>query len=171
MWQILRQQLRNTHVYSAASRMVLTTMEWLRWVGSLELQVSFAEYCLFDRALLQKRPIVCFIVTTHVYSAASRMVLTTMGWLRLVGSLELQVSFAEYCLFDRAILPKRPIICFIVTTHVYSAVSCTVSTTMGWLWLVGSLKLQVSFAEYCPFYRAILQKRPIICFHCYHSCV
>jgi len=33
---------------------------------------------------------------------------------------------------------------------------------MGWLRLVGSLKLQASFAEYCLFYRALLQKRPII---------
>jgi len=33
-----------------------------------------------------------------------------MGWLRLVGSLELQVSFAEYRLFYRALLQKRPII-------------------------------------------------------------
>jgi len=34
--------------------------------------------------------------------------------------------------------------------------------TMGWLRLVGSLKLQVSFAEYSLFYRALLQKRPIL---------
>ena len=33
---------------------------------------------------------------------------------------------------------------------------------MGWLRLVGSFKLQISFAEYCLFYRARLQKRPII---------
>jgi len=33
---------------------------------------------------------------------------------------------------------------------------------MGWLRLVGSLKLYVSFAEYSLFYRALLQKRPII---------
>jgi len=33
-----------------------------------------------------------------------------MWWLRLVGSLKLQVSFAEYRLFDRAFLQKRPII-------------------------------------------------------------
>jgi len=33
---------------------------------------------------------------------------------------------------------------------------------MGWLRLVGSLKLYVSFAEYHLFYRALLQKRPII---------
>jgi len=33
-----------------------------------------------------------------------------MGWLRLVGSLKLQVSFAEYRLFSRALLQKKPII-------------------------------------------------------------
>jgi len=36
------------------------------------------------------------------------------------------------------------------------------STYMGWLQLVGSLKLQISCAEYTLFYRALLQKRPII---------
>ena len=33
-----------------------------------------------------------------------------MGWLRLVGSLKVQVSFAENRLFDRALLQNRPII-------------------------------------------------------------
>jgi len=33
-------------------------MRWLRFVGSLKLHVSFAEYSLFCRALLQKRPII-----------------------------------------------------------------------------------------------------------------
>jgi len=33
---------------------------------------------------------------------------------------------------------------------------------MGWLWLVGLINLQVSFAEYCVFYRALWQKRPMI---------
>jgi len=32
-----------------------------------------------------------------------------MGWLRLVGSLKVQVSFAEYSFFNRALLQKRPI--------------------------------------------------------------
>ena len=35
-------------------------------------------------------------------------------------------------------------------------------TGMGWLRLVGSFKSHVSFAEYSLFYRALLQKRPII---------
>jgi len=38
----------------------------------------------------------------------------------------------------------------------------TTKYAMGWLRLVGSLKLYVSFAEYRHFYRALLQKRPII---------
>jgi len=32
------------------------------------------------------------------------------GWLRLVGSLKLQVSFAENRLFHRALLQKKPMI-------------------------------------------------------------
>jgi len=43
-----------------------------------------------------------------------------MGWLRLVGSLNWYVSFAEYSLFYRALLQKRPIILrslLIVATH------------------------------------------------------
>jgi len=34
--------------------------------------------------------------------------MTHMGWLWLVGSLKILVSFAEYSLFCRALLPKRP---------------------------------------------------------------
>jgi len=36
----------------------------LRFVGSIKLHVSFAEYCLFYRALLQKRPIILSILLT-----------------------------------------------------------------------------------------------------------
>jgi len=41
-------------------------------------------------------------------------------------------------------------------------VSCDlfVRLAMGWLRLVGSFKLLISFAEYRLFYRALLQKRP-----------
>jgi len=34
--------------------------------------------------------------------------------------------------------------------------------TMGWLRLVGSIKLQASFTEYSLFCKALLQKRPVI---------
>jgi len=40
----------------------------------------------------------------------------SMGWLRSVGSIKLQVSLAEYRLFYRALLQKRPIILLILLT-------------------------------------------------------
>jgi len=44
------------------------------------------------------------------FSVESVMLGETMGWLRLVGSSKLQVSSAEYRLFYRDFLQKRPII-------------------------------------------------------------
>jgi len=51
-----------------------------------------------------------------------------------------------------------------ISGFVFSGTGCIymvsiVSVGMGWLRLVGSLKLFVSFAEYCLFYRALLKKR------------
>ena len=74
---------------------------------------------------------------------------TFMGWLRLAGSIKLQVSFAKEPYERDDILQKRPIIrslLIVATPH-----------GMAWLWLIGSL-LYVSFAEYHLFYRALLQK-------------
>jgi len=54
-------------------------------------------------------------------------------------------------------------VCITVYNKKYTHDNTWYSTSnMGWLRLVGSLKLQVSFAEYRLFYRALLQKRPII---------
>ena len=41
----------------------------------------------------------------------------TVGWLRSVGSIQLWVSFAEYRLFYRALLQKKPIIYSILLTE------------------------------------------------------
>jgi len=43
-------------------------MGWLRSVGSIKLWVSFAEYCLFYRALLQNRPMILSILLTNATS-------------------------------------------------------------------------------------------------------
>jgi len=43
-----------------------------------------------------------------------------------------------------------------------TAAVCLAAAAMGWLRSVGSIKSQVSFAEYRLFHRALLQKRPII---------
>jgi len=56
----------------------------------------------------------CVCVRESIYQSAALIDLLSdgaaMGWLRLVGSLKLQVSFAEYSLFYRALLQKRPVI-------------------------------------------------------------
>ena len=51
---------------------------------------------------------------------------------------------------------------FIRVTWLCHPCDRTRSNAMGWLRLVGSIKLQVSFAEYFPFYQALLQKKPTI---------
>ena len=76
-----------------------------------------------------------------------------MGWLQAVGSLESQVYFAEYSLFYKALLQKRPIICLIMALA---------ALDMGWLQVVGSLESQVYFSEYRLLYKGLLQKRPTI---------
>ena len=64
---------------------------------------------------MQKRPVI-------LHGGA----IVTMGWLRFVGSIKLQVSSAEYHLFYKALLSKRSVILHgagvvhgaaVVTTH------------------------------------------------------
>ena len=73
-----------------------------------------------------------------------------MGWLRLVGSLQIYVSFAEYRLFSRVLWQKRPMILrsllIVATLYVYIMTYVYRHMSMGWLRLVGSLQIQVSFA-------------------------
>ena len=56
---------------------------------------------------------------------------TDMGWLRIVGSIKWWVSFAEYSLFYRALLQKRPTLLSILLTEAtqYKHSSCTYSAT------------------------------------------
>ena len=59
----------------------------------------------------------------HIYMLSSMGVAPDMGWLRLVGSLYLQVSIAEYSRFSKALVHKRPIISrsllIVATPYVY----------------------------------------------------
>ena len=125
-------------------------MGWLRLVGSFKLYVSFAEYGLFYRSLLQKGLIFflwqCTAQKTdrkEPYCLRRAGARYSMGWLRLVDSFKLYVSFAEYGLFYRSLLQRR----------------AGARYSMGWLRLVGSFRVHVSFAEYRLFYRSRLQKR------------
>jgi len=84
------------------------------------------------------------------------------GWRRLIGSPKLQIIFHKRATKYRSLLRNM--------TYrdkgsydwpIYYRMA-RLKTFMGWLRLVGSLKLQVTFGEYHLFYRALLQKRPVI---------
>ena len=49
-------------IIQSANEPYVICMEWLRSVGSIKSSVSFAEYRLLYRALLQKRPIILSIL-------------------------------------------------------------------------------------------------------------
>ena len=72
---------------------------WLRFVGSIKLQVSFAEYGLFYRSLLQKRPIILSILLTEATPYDT-------GWRRCIACLKLQVSFRKRTTNQRALVRK-----------------------------------------------------------------
>jgi len=62
-----------------------------------------------------------YMTRVHLQQETSFCRNLTMGWLRLVGSLTLPVNFAEYSLFYRALLPKRP--------HIHD--TCSFATRTG----------------------------------------
>ena len=69
-------------------------------------------YSLFCRALLQKSPIILNTsLLNQVIDLSCKSVLNLscqhMGWLRVVGSWKLYVTFAEYRLFYRALLQNE----------------------------------------------------------------
>jgi len=61
-----------------------------------------------------------------------------MGWLRSVGSIKLYVSFAEYCLFYKALLQKRPIILSILLTKATSEESASAAL----LWMFRAFRVE-----------------------------
>ena len=59
-------------------------MRWLRLVGFFKLLVSFAEYSLFYRALLQKRPIHLGALFLHI-EELSHVVAAISSLLKSIG--------------------------------------------------------------------------------------
>jgi len=87
--------------------------------------------------------------------ATLRMSWRTYEWVmsRLIGS---------WHTFDESCHTYEWVMSHIWMRSCHTSINHVKDIGMGWLRLVGSLKWQVSFAEYCLFYRALLQKRPII---------
>ena len=124
-------------------------MGWLRLVGSLKLQGSFAEYRLFYRALQQKRPVILRSLLIEATPYHNRYGLWKKnGW---PFGRTLSGSFAERD------LQGTQSICETIL-RIWGALH----TIHIWIiQLVGSLKTQVSNAKETYKRDNILQKRPI----------
>ena len=105
---------RSTHSYGSAVPLIHMEVPFhsLIWNGTHMYECrSIYERCL------------CFFHLRQVYVCRCRrtcwrymVAKTHMGWLRLVGSIKLQVSCTEYSLFYRALLQKTPVISSILLT-------------------------------------------------------
>jgi len=76
----------------------------VKFLASHELKSSCAFHDLNDSCKHHKLTASC---KCHELTASCKCHEQLTGWLRLVGSIKVQVSFAEYCLFYRALLQKR----------------------------------------------------------------
>ena len=84
------------------------------------------------------------------YFARAHCICLDMGWLQLGGSLKSWVSLAEYSLFYRARLQKRPIINFYL--------DICICRDIGWRRFIGCLNVQVIFRKRATNYRALLRE-------------
>jgi len=107
------------------------------------------EYRLLYRALLQQRPMILrsLLIVATPYDRCST---------HNTGSLKILFSFAKEPYKIDDILQKRPVI--FLQIHVLLPLS-------GW-YMIYICRMQVSFAVYRFFYRALLQKRPIFYMCC-----
>ena len=153
-------------------------MGWLRSVGSLKLQVSFAEYSLFYRCLLQN--IVCFIglfckrdpLFERAYWFVATMCICVWQVDIFMSQMIVSYGVAMVSRIDKIIGFFCRILSLLqgsFAKQTYDFIDPTSRShpisqrlTMGWLQWVGSFKFLVSFAEYRLLYRTLLQKRPII---------
>ena len=103
-WRDIMPSTHEYHVNTLLSHDI--TLNWYHVTS--KLQVSFAEYRLFYRALLQKRSVILrslSIVATPYHDVKE----LTMRYIIIMCCSKSQVSFAEYRLFYRALLQKRPV--------------------------------------------------------------
>ena len=134
---------------------------WRRPIGYLKSQVSFRKGATYCRALLRK--MTYNDNASYGLSPPCKCVVYTQS-----------MSLLRKSPIKETIFYKRDLWCVVYTqslcVYVWRASSffwhatftCTHTRSIRWLQLVGFLKLQVSFAEYRLFYRALLQQRPII---------
>ena len=134
-------------VYRYTLHEIIWHMGWLRLVGSLKLQVSFAKEPYKRDDILQKRPIIL----------RSLLNVATPYDLMQGATQRLHMCYKNIYIY---VYIYRFMSWFIGIHCMGSCVPWRLH--VGWLRSVGSIKIQVSIAEYRLFYRSLLQKRPII---------
>jgi len=84
-----RQQCIYIYIYIYKYSLVIplpdNNVGWLRSVRSFKLQVSCTEYCLFYRALLQKKPIILSILLTEATSFYTYKGIMSHMWMGLLA--------------------------------------------------------------------------------------
>jgi len=127
---------------------------WLRLVGSFKLYISLAEYPLFYRALLQKRPMILrsLLVAATPYRRAeysirclkvccsvsvSCNVENCRACLTVCCSVLQFVKSARHC---NTLSDSHQCLAMLKTAELSTELGVCIASYMGWLRLVGSLK-------------------------------
>jgi len=112
---------------------------WLELIGSLKLQVSFAEYHLFYRALLQKRSI--------ILEPTNRSHPIVVSFIQF-NTNESCPIWMKYVTYEWVMSHIKGLRCFSWQEH-------GSQHNTGWRRLIGSLKLQVIFRKRATKYRSL----------------
>ena len=122
---------------------------------------------------------ICVYIRIYAHICVQCTNMCAMGWRRLVGFLKLQVSFAEYRLFNRPLLQKRPIILLILLTEATPYVNTYAKMCMKiWQYQVVLLcvcpyicdVLLVSLSTMCVCVCVYVRELSCVCV-CLHVCV
>ena len=107
LWRV--NSLATLHRFSSHS-------SWIygEWRENLRPQINLALLPLFH---LKSAKRIRGGKRKNIKITVETLLVSTMGWLRSVASIKLYVSFAELCLFYRALSQKRPIILSILLTE------------------------------------------------------
>jgi len=160
-------------------------MRWLPLVGSLKLQVTFAEYSLFNRALWQKRPIILrSLLIVAILCGHGYVGMACIHDICTLAHISTRTLIWPYYHIPHASMAKLS--CYIwicgdgmhirhlhtgtqINTHAHADANtrrrtCSHTTarvrisSTGWRRPKGCLKLQVSFRKRATNYRALSRK-------------
>ena len=157
-----------SHCCRVACPSYASHMGWLRSVGALKLQVSFAKEPYKRDYILQQRPIILrsLLIEATSYLLRLALLLSLIYVVSLLSCL-LIISISVWC-FSRCLSRTCPVrhlshtVCVSVISVVWCVPPMFLMRYIGWLRLIDSLKWKVSSAKE-PYKRDdILQKSPVI---------